>query len=516
MSGNSYTEHLQSAPDAFSAAISRLPPLPSILRYYDGYHDRILTLRKPEFLDIWPVELNGRSVNLDFSDFSFPWSRLVQQAMAWRLTNQAVGTVITNLTGIRHVYSRLGELPFKQIFSGTIAEYQAYWNTELAPILEQGEATGLKAILFFCCEMKIGCFSPGFREYVGAFHHPVVDKYASVRSGDCFLGADEESAIVNYLDDLSSGAQLSKLSSDELRDACLLVASYQHAMRPIQMAKVDREDVRIRLLNATDGPIVHVRFFREKQKKDEKRTAMLRPIKREWAVLYIRLAEVRDASPRLFADKRAIHNSFFGLDPFTISIRIRDICEKVTGSPRSATDLRHTAAQRMADAGASHEELAEFLGHSDTDTGNIYFTASHTQAGLLNKALAISPVYKAVIQAHKTKTIDKSALLRLPPDNQIGAVPHGVPISGIGACNLGQGRCTKNPVLSCYDCRKFIPISDPTPHREVLDTLRPVVREFYDASRGETQGPAYTQLRRTLEAVEEIIVAVTEVSDAKK
>jgi hypothetical protein len=499
-----------------STAISQLPPLPSILRYYDSYSDNTLTIRHPEISDQWLLGINGRRTQLDFSGLSEPWNRLIKQAMAWRLATQASGTVFSHLIGLRNILRFFGESPFQRMFVSTIAEYRGYWNTELLPKMNSNDAYALKAVLLFCCEMSIGCFEPGFRDFVGAFYYPPRDKFAAVRSGDCFLSADEESAIVNYLDDVSTRAKPSNLQIGELRDACLIVASYQHAMRPIQIAKVEREDVRVRLLNATDGPIVHVRFFKEKQKLDEKRTAMLRPIKREWAILYVRLAELRDASPDLFANERAVLNSFFGLDPYAVGLRIIEICRDLMGHSRSATDLRHTGAQRMADGGASAEELAEYLGHSDIDTGNIYFTASTTQAELLNKALAISPIYTAVERAHRTKTIDKAALLQLAPDNQIGAVVHGVPIAGIGACNLGQGRCTKNPALSCYDCRKFIPVNDPAPHREVRDTLRPVVREFYDASRGETQGPAYTQLRRTLEAVEEVIVAVTEVPDAKK
>jgi hypothetical protein len=38
--------------------------------------------------------------------------------------------------------------------------------------------------------------------------------------------------------------------------------------------------------------------------------------------------------------------------------------------------------------------------------------------------------------------------------------------------------------------------------------LRPVVRHFYEASRGESQSPAYAQLARTLAAVQQIMNAV--------
>ena len=111
------------------------------------------------------------------------------------------------------------------------------------------------------------------------------------------------------------------------------------------------------------------------------------------------------------------------------------------------------------------------------------------------------------------KTIDKTRLLGLPPDNQIGAVPHGIPISGIGGCGLGQSLCELNPVLSCYTCRKFIPLDDTDLHRQVLQDLRGVVRFFYDESRGDRQSPAFAQIRTTLAAIQRVITDI-EGSDA--
>ncbi|MCA4131146.1 site-specific integrase, partial [Pseudomonas aeruginosa] len=166
--------------------------------------------------------------------------------------------------------------------------------------------------------------------------------------------------------------------------------------------------------------------------------------------------------------------------------------------------------QRLVDAGASQVELAEFMGHSYADTGLVYFDASPAQADRVNKALALSPIYTNIADVARTRTIDKNKLLHLSPDHQIGAVPHGIPIAGIGACNLGQSLCSKNPVLSCYSCRRFMAVTDTAIHREVLDSLRPVVRFFYDESRGEIASPAYMQLRKTLESIQAVIADLDE------
>ncbi|WP_170151555.1 site-specific integrase [Microvirga subterranea] len=269
-------------------------------------------------------------------------------------------------------------------------------------------------------------------------------------------------------------------------------------------------DVLIRLPNdpVTDGPIVHVRFHREKQANEKDRVAMMRKIRRDWAVLYRQLSAARQAKPLWLIGPDAVDQSFFGLSPGAVSLLIRSLTAELLPCPRNATQLRHTAAQRMADAGASHEELAELLGHNNTRTAILYYRESATQAERVNKALATSTVYSTIVNIHRTRTIDSATLLDRPLDHQIGAVPHGVPIAGIGICELGQSLCTKNPVLSCYGCRKFLPVRDVQVHKEVCDSLYPVVTHFFQASHGEAGSPAYTQLRRTIEAAKQIITEI--------
>ena len=144
------------------------------------------------------------------------------------------------------------------------------------------------------------------------------------------------------------------------------------------------------------------------------------------------------------------------------------------------------------------------MGHASLKTANVYFETSSTQAQRVNAALAISPIYASVAEVARTKTIDMQALLGMPSDYQVGGVPHGIPIAGIGACSYGQSLCSRNPVLSCYTCRRFMPLHDAGVHNRVVESLRPVVVEFEGASRGKTTSPAFSQLRRTLDAARRV------------
>jgi hypothetical protein len=170
------------------------------------------------------------------------------------------------------------------------------------------------------------------------------------------------------------------------------------------------------------------------------------------------------------------------------------------------TDLRHTAAQRLVDAGASHEELAEFLGHSHIQTGLVYYATSATHAERVNRALGASDIYRRVAKIAHDRFISSEELTQLKGDQQIAGVPHGVPIAGIGGCSSGQPACPYNPITSCYGCRKFMPLHDKTMHERVLAEMREVVIFFDQSSRGDTRSPAYLQLQRTIAEIQAVIV----------
>jgi len=157
------------------------------------------------------------------------------------------------------------------------------------------------------------------------------------------------------------------------------------------------------------------------------------------------------------------------------------------------------------DSGASHEELAAAMGHSELRTGLVYFRASANQAELVNKALGISETYRTVARIATERFIDESELAKLRGDQQVGGVPHGIPISGIGGCESGQPSCPFNPVTACYGCPKFMPVRDLALHEQVLKDFRSIVLFYKDVGHGEVASPAYLQLQRTISEVQGVI-----------
>ena len=229
-----------------------------------------------------------------------------------------------------------------------------------------------------------------------------------------------------------------------------------------------------------------------------------RKIKREWGPLFVELAKRRQ-SGALQPEEGVPPRLLFGLTPPGVRKAIQDLTEHLTGEPWTPTDIRHTAAQRMADAGVSRAVLTQFLGQTSDRIADVYYEQSPSQAEQINKALALSPIFSNVAKVGTTKTIDIAMLRGLPEEKQIGGVPHGVPLAGIGGCQLGQSLCMKNPVIACYTCTNFMALDEPEIHEEVLDGLRPVVNEFASASRNNQMSPAYGQLRATLSAVQRLV-----------
>lgn len=314
---------------------------------------------------------------------------------------------------------------------------------------------------------------------------------------------DRQSLVIDYFDELTREVAEAphRVATTRLRDACILLLMYGHALRPGQVARITTSDVRVFNTGA-----VHYSFPVTKQRDLSKRRGVSRRIKRDWCPLVAEFQRRRGFGAAARED--IPKDSLFELTPGEVGRRAQALMEAITGENWSATDLRHSAAQRLVDAGVSQMALTEFMTHSATSSARVYFDTSPTQAERVNQALGLSPIYSNVAEVARTRTIDKAALLAMPPERHIGAVPHGIPIAGIGACSIGQPVCDKNPVLSCYTCRHFMPLDEPGVHRGVADSFRPVVLEFAAACKGNESSPAFTQLRRTLEAAERIAESI--------
>jgi integrase len=486
----------QPKPKAIDEVLVSLPPLPITIRYYDNFSDSYDQVVDPDDSDQWRIRFDGRNTTLDFEKFNVRIRSVVKSWCAFMLGTLSPRTVQYYSYGIR----RIPPIQVIGILTSTPQEIRSRWKALHSDNVPYEAFEALENLLTFMCRFSVGSWAPEWRDLVSQLPLPKVDKYASVRAGDVFLTTAEEAAIVRHIDDVSARIQSgrSAISDDLLETTAILVCSHQFGFRVKQIAMLKMRNIRIWNDGLEDLPAVHLTFTMIKQRSAKRVFSMVRKVKREWSPLFVELFHRAHHGGLIEAEH------VFKRTPDECGQAIADTTELVGKRRRTAVELRHTAAQRLVDAGASEEELAAFMGHSDLNTGLIYFQFSLAQAERVNRALGISATYQRVAKIAHDQFITTEELADLKGDQQIGGVPHGIPITGIGGCSQGQPSCPYNPIMSCYGCTRFMPVADIATHKQVLEDMRGVLKFFYAASRGERGSPAF-QLERTISNVQAVI-----------
>lgn len=481
--------------------LKQLPALPSTIRYYDDFSDELRSIQHPAEASRFPVYMWGELEYVDFDQFSDQLALLLKHVFLHILSERLSHTTAALYTrGSRH----LREDDFAGLLGAGPASIASFWVALLARDLQREAYACCKFVLRMLCKHRLSEWTDAHLDLISGLQLPFKDKYAVVRSGEAFLTVDDEAAIVRFFDHAAQDSVVKEMKQRKLENAAMLLCSYQFAMRPVQVALLTFRDMRVRRYS-DEGATVHLTFRMAKQRGSNRAKPLLRRVKREWSGLFVEIERRAqgvhlDTGARLFGAKSAQE----------ARQRIASCLQRIIDSQATANNLRHTAAQRLVDAGANQEELAEFMGHSDTTTGLVYYETSANQAERVNKALGISQIYKEVARIAHAGLISAVELAALKGTQQVGGAPHGVPIAGIGGCTSGQPSCPYNPVMACYGCRKFMPVHSIDVHAKVLDEFRTIARFFHDSSRGDAFSPTYLQLERTISAVQAVIVEIAE------
>ena len=480
-----------------ASRLAHLPPLPNIVRYHDDFLEKTHAIRDYPIWCSIDLQVDGRLVTHDFGELDHGALELFRHVVLDWLGRTDAKTVRSRLAALQPYPKELSRTIHTAV-SVSPVEFRQLWTVRYASGPPVALADPFRALLYSLCRLAIGAWTRDHEDFVYALPQRHVAQYKTVVSGEVFIPLAHQALLVTYIDEmaarLANGSGV--IEDDELRTACLLITGQQFGVRPGQTARLKRDDPAIHTTGA-----VHLRFLMTKQRGDQPQVHHIRRVTRTWCPLFIEQARRRANEP---APEGVHPESFFCLSPRRISSKVERASQAITGTVYCPNDFRHTGAQRLADAGASHEEIQEYLMHSRPRTAGVYFAGSATQAEKVNKAMRLSAIYGAVAEIARTKTIDMNRLLSLPADRQIGGVPHGIPIHGIGACGVGQPNCTLNPIFSCYGCHRFLPVHDAAVHSQVADDLRGVVRHFYDFEPEAGSSPAYGQLRHVIEAADRL------------
>lgn len=487
--------------DVLGAINQTLPRIPEVIRYYDDFDDRIRSISRFSEEMIVSVYCNGRKYYISFGEFSVEYRQIMKSLFFFMVSGEI--SVITGcgyLSGLK----KLDKCLMADLLASSPADIKLLWQKLVACYSSDFEIfPAVKMLLVFLAKHNLGRWSYLYLDFIRiSLPYPHRDRYIGVRSGDVFLSSKEESLIVEYLDDFSNRAKDKSqfLLSDDIAAACMLACSFLFGMRPLQIALLTMRDVRIWESDSKHVTSVHLTFKMVKQKTKSNAFPLQRRVHHKWAPIFV------EHYSRSQLNGISGSNRLFSINSsHDVGMRIARLASLIVGVDVTATDLRHTAAQRLVDAGASQEEVAEFMGHSSITTCLVYYATSPTQAERVNTALGISSIYQQVVKIAHDKFISPKELARLKGDQQIAGVPHGIPIAGIGGCSTGQTSCPYNPITSCYGCSKFMPIADAELHKKVLMDLRCVVLFFEKSSRGDSNSPAFMQLKRTITQVQGVI-----------
>lgn len=414
-------------PLCFENIVAALPLLPKSIRYYCEFDDQVFTIHDFDSELSITASVRGSVENIGLNGFSKNHINIIRQLFVFALNeDKSIGTAMLLAGGLR----KFSEKEVFELITAGPLKIKNVWMNHMSMGLGKNSYFAAKTLLLLCCRYRIYDWSESYCDFISTcLPLPYHDKFSSVKSGEAFLALEEEARIASYLDKISRDTViLTSLPDKDVIDSAMILCAFQFGMRPVQIAMLSVSDVRIWPNKLQQEQSVHLTFRMVKQRTRIKLKPLQRKVKYEWASIFVELYR-RSLKAGGMEDTKI----FGPISSRDAARRIAQALSRLVGRDVAATDLRHTAAQRLVDAGASQEELAEFMGHTDVTTGLVYFRASANQAALVNRALGASEIYQRVARIAHDRFISADELAHLKGEQQIGGVPHGIPIVGIGA-----------------------------------------------------------------------------------
>lgn len=467
-------------------SILQLPEFPSVVRYYDDFEKNYKTLLKPRD-NLWELHCNGGIVKIDYDYFDISFREIIKLCFCDSLSSIATTSLFSFYNVIRCADIELIKEFFEIALSSSPPEFSGHWNKQFLAKLKRHEGVAVRHILHWLARWEVAQWRQADADLIRQLPGHEFQKYKSVRNGEAGVDPRVASKIVEYIDDMANADRLDHYSDEALRSTCVLALCMQHGLRRRQIALLRPDD-----LVSVEENSLHIRITHIKQRNENVGRIERRRIHDAWVPLFIEWK------------KRCQESLLFGR-PNEIGNLVRASTLSIAGISLSPQAFRHTGAQRLVDGGFSRETVSAYLGHSDVTAANYYFEAAPAQNDLVNAALGRSDVYRAVAAARRGDMITVQQLMRMPSDNQIAGIPHGVPIAGIGGCQSGQSLCARNPVIACYTCHKFLPLRDAAVHLETKSKLEKVVMGFSQPASLQQVSPAMMQLRATMNAIQNVI-----------
>jgi integrase len=369
------------------AELARHPSrLPNTIHYFDDYHAVEPTIRASD--PQWRICLNGRTTVFRVGS--------IDAAHRHALHALAVVGLPSVPKGTDWAFGRLLEHP--ALMERTVAAAVqgplvglSFVRRELATLApHSGCVDAARALLRALGRLEWFGWTEDDLHALRQIHNPLASPQNSpVEDGAALLSLGEQRDINEHFEDLSVCIDKDRqcVPRRNLRAAVMLYWNYSNGFRPIQIAKLNVEDVRIRAgtpEHPTPTVVVRVLFVKQRESRTKRFSA--RRMRRSWTPIMAAWMEMHSDADVAGGFDRP--QSLFGIPPQDVSREIIRYVTEITGIRRTPYDMRHTAAQRLADVSANRLVIAEFLTHDNINTANAYIENSPAQAEIVNRAWA--------------------------------------------------------------------------------------------------------------------------------
>lgn len=277
------------------------------------------------------------------------------------------------------------------------------------------------------------------------------------------------------------------IDNQELLYSSILGLVYVTGLRPVQLAKLSAEDIKIdttRTIDHFHRYSILIPYAKQARYVHEKIAVKL---PEEVAEIIIAFIERFNLSPKdkLFdlgensarSCSKAINTQLFDFAPEEYKEAV--LSGEMMKQKYSFSDFRHHVGYSLAMAGSSAEEIAYILGHSSVVTARHYIFSTPELAQIRAQALGKNSLYRQMIAMLLTgRLVYKKDWNQKNVLGNIGSRIH----YDIGGCSY-EDKCLFQPVRNCYGCMYFHPFIDAN-HSNVLESIQNEINDLIRLSDG--------------------------------
>lgn len=337
-----------------------------------------------------------------------------------------------------------------------------------------------------------------YQEYEDSIDYPLI---SMIQQGFIKLNQDIK-------DDLKG------IDKQKLLYSSILSLMYVTGLRPVQLAKLAVEDIKIDTTRAIDQfhrYSILIPYAKQARYVHEKIAVKLPEEVAEIIIAYIerfklspkdKLFDLGENSAR--SCSKAINTQLFDFAPEEYKDAV--LADEMIKQKYSFSDFRHHVGYSLAMAGTSAEEIAYILGHSSVVTARHYIFSTPELAQIRAQALGKNSLYRQMIAMLLTgRLVYKKDWNQKKVLGNIGSRIH----YDIGGCSY-EDKCLFQPVRNCYGCMYFHPFIDAN-HNHVLESIQNEINDLIRLSDGigVSRNPLIRVHESTKFEIESVIVRCT-------